>query len=61
MTEVVPKLFAPFKLAGRTLANRIGMAPLTRQMAEPDGTPTENNARVAVMTCEAVRRPSGQT
>ncbi|GAN78064.1 NADH:flavin oxidoreductase [Acidisphaera rubrifaciens HS-AP3] len=40
MTEALPRLFAPATLAGVTLRNRIAMAPLTRQMAEADGTPT---------------------
>ena len=44
MSEVFPRLFAPTKLAGYTLNNRIAMAPLTRQMAEPDGTPTDEMA-----------------
>ena len=41
MTEALPHLFSPFTLAGQTLRNRIAMAPLTRQVAEPDGTPTD--------------------
>ena len=41
MTEALPHLFSPFRLAGVTLRNRIALAPLTRQMAEPDGTPTD--------------------
>ena len=44
MPEVFPRLFSPTKLAGYTLNNRIAMAPLTRQMAEPDGTPTDEMA-----------------
>src|SRR3984893_14244860 len=44
MSEVFPRLFSPTKLAGYTLNNRIAMAPLTRQMAEPDGTPTDEMA-----------------
>ena len=38
MTEDFPKLFAPFKLAGRTLANRIAAAnspPLDCALAYP--------------------------
>jgi 2,4-dienoyl-CoA reductase-like NADH-dependent reductase (Old Yellow Enzyme family) len=44
MSEVFPTLFSPLKLAGHTLSNRIAMAPLTRQMAEADGTPTDEMA-----------------
>jgi NADH:flavin oxidoreductase/NADH oxidase family protein len=44
MSEAFPRLFSPTKLAGYTLNNRIAMAPLTRQMAEPDGTPTDEMA-----------------
>jgi len=44
MPEVFPRLFSPTKLAGYSLNNRIAMAPLTRQMAEPDGTPTDEMA-----------------
>ncbi len=41
MAEAFPNLFSPGKLAGVSLRNRIALAPLTRQMAEPDGTPTD--------------------
>lgn len=44
MTEAYPTLFQPTKLAGVALRNRIAMAPLTRQMALPDGTPTDEMA-----------------
>jgi N-ethylmaleimide reductase len=44
MAEVYKKLFSPMKLAGQTIPNRIAMAPLTRQMAEADGTPTDEMA-----------------
>jgi 2,4-dienoyl-CoA reductase-like NADH-dependent reductase (Old Yellow Enzyme family) len=44
MSESFPTLFSPLRLAGVTLPNRIAMAPLTRQMAEPDGTPTAEMA-----------------
>lgn len=44
MTEAYPKLFSPIALAGHKIKNRIAMAPLTRQMAEPDGTPTDEMA-----------------
>ena len=44
MTEAFPTLFSPIRLAGCTLSNRIAMAPLTRQMAEADGTPTDEMA-----------------
>lgn len=41
MSEVYPLLYSPVALGRTMLRNRIVMAPLTRQMAEPDGTPTE--------------------
>lgn len=41
MTEAFPTLFSPIALGPLTLRNRIAMAPLTRQMAEADGTPTD--------------------
>ncbi len=41
MTEALPHVFAPLTLAGHTMRNRIAMAPLTRQVAEPDGSPTD--------------------
>ena len=44
MTEALPHLFSPITLAGQTIRNRTVMAPLTRQMAEPDGTPTAEMA-----------------
>ena len=44
MTEAFPTLFSPIKLGPLTLRNRIAMAPLTRQMAEADGTPTDEMA-----------------
>lgn len=44
MAEVYKRLFSPLKLAGQTIPNRIAMAPLTRQMAEADGTPTDEMA-----------------
>jgi len=44
MSEVFPTLFSPIRLAGTTIPNRIAMAPLTRQMAEADGTPTDEMA-----------------
>ncbi len=44
MAETFPTLFSPMKLAGQTIKNRIAMAPLTRQMAEADGTPTDEMA-----------------
>lgn len=43
MFEVFPCLFSSTKLAGYTLNNRIAKAPL-RQLAEPDGTPTDEMA-----------------
>jgi N-ethylmaleimide reductase len=44
MAEVYKRMFSPLKLAGQTIPNRIAMAPLTRQMAEADGTPTDEMA-----------------
>ncbi len=44
MAEIYKKLFSPLKLAGQVIPNRIAMAPLTRQMAEADGTPTDEMA-----------------
>ena len=44
MTEAFPTLFSSIKLGPLTLRNRIAMAPLTRQMAEADGTPTDEMA-----------------
>lgn len=40
MSEAFLTLFSPIKLGPLTLHNRIAMAPLTRQMADADGTPT---------------------
>lgn len=37
-------LFTPFQLGPLALKNRIAMAPLTRQMADADGTPTAEMA-----------------
>ena len=37
----LPHLFSPTKLGALELANRIVMAPMTRNRAEPDGTPTD--------------------
>ena len=44
MTEAYPTLFSPVTLGRVTLRNRIAMAPLTRQMAHADGTPTAEMA-----------------
>ena len=41
MIEALPHLFSPLTLAGHAIPNRIAMAPLTRQVAEADGTPTD--------------------
>jgi 2,4-dienoyl-CoA reductase-like NADH-dependent reductase (Old Yellow Enzyme family) len=41
MTEIYPTLFSQVTLGPLTLRNRIAMAPLTRQMAQADGTPTD--------------------
>lgn len=42
--EVHQRLFSPLQLGSQTIKNRIAMAPLTRQMAEADGTPTDEMA-----------------
>ena len=39
-----PNLFSPLDLGPVRLKNRIAMAPLTRQLAEPDGAPTDEMA-----------------
>ena len=44
MAEAFPTLLSQIKLGPLTLRNRIAMAPLTRQMAEADGTPTDEMA-----------------
>lgn len=44
MSEAYPTLFSPVSLGPMTLRNRIAMAPLTRQMAHADGTPTDEMA-----------------
>ncbi|MCZ6604725.1 MAG: NADH:flavin oxidoreductase [Alphaproteobacteria bacterium] len=44
MTEQFDAVFSPFQLGKFTLKNRIVMAPLTRQSAEEDGTPTDEMA-----------------
>ena len=44
MAEAFPTLFSSIKLGPLTLRNRIAMAPLTRQMAETDGTPNDEMA-----------------
>lgn len=41
MSQQFPGLFSPYSLGPIMLKNRIVMAPLTRQNAEPDGTPTD--------------------
>lgn len=43
-TSAFPKTFSPFKLGSLELKNRIIMAPLTRQNADLDGTPTDEMA-----------------
>lgn len=53
MTEAYPTLFSPVTLGPLTLRNRIAMAPLTRQMAHADGTPTDE------MTAYYARRARG--
>ena len=44
MSDQFPNLFSEYRLGGQTLKNRIVMAPLTRQSAEDDGTPTDEMA-----------------
>ncbi len=44
MAEVYPTLFSPIQLGALSLHNCIAMAPLTRQMAEADGTPNDEMA-----------------
>jgi 2,4-dienoyl-CoA reductase-like NADH-dependent reductase (Old Yellow Enzyme family) len=44
MTGPFPQTFSPVTLGPLRLPNRIAMAPLTRQNAEPDGTPTAEMA-----------------
>ena len=39
-----PRTFSPLELGPLTLRNRIVMAPLTRQLADDDGTPTADMA-----------------
>lgn len=41
MTHAYPTLFSSVKLGPLEMRNRIAMAPLTRQMANADGTPTD--------------------
>jgi N-ethylmaleimide reductase len=53
MADALKTLFSPVTLAGQTIRNRISMAPLTRQMAEADGTPTKE------MTAYYARRARG--
>lgn len=53
MSNLFPNTFSPFTLAGKELNNRIVMAPLTRQSAEDDGTPTDE------MTAYYARRARG--
>ena len=61
MATTFERAFAPFTLGQFTLKNRIVMAPLTRQSALDDGTPTEEMAAyyarrarggVAMIICE---------
>ena len=42
--DVHKTLFSPLRIGKHTIKNRIAMAPLTRQMAEADGTPTDEMA-----------------
>jgi 2,4-dienoyl-CoA reductase-like NADH-dependent reductase (Old Yellow Enzyme family) len=53
MADKFKRLFSPLTLAGQVIPNRIAMAPLTRQMAEADGTPTDE------MTAYYARRARG--
>ena len=52
MAEAFPTLFSPITLGPLTIRNRIAMAPLTRQMAETDGTP---NAEMAAYYARRAR------
>ncbi len=38
-------LWEPVTIGKLTLPNRIAMAPMTRDRAQPDGSPSEMNAR----------------
>lgn len=42
--QAFPNAFSPYRLGQYNLKNRIVMAPLTRQSAEDDGTPTDEMA-----------------
>ncbi len=44
MSDQFPHLFSEFQLGKTKLKNRVVMAPLTRQSAEDDGTPTDEMA-----------------
>ena len=39
--DMFPKTFSPVQIGPLKLKNGLMMAPLTRQVAEPDGTPTD--------------------
>lgn len=52
MVEALPNLFSPFKLAGVTLKIASAWPRLTRQMADPDGTP---NAEMAAYYARRAR------
>jgi len=53
MTVDAESLFAPCEVAGRRLANRIVMAPMTRSRARDDGTPTALMATYYAQRAEA--------
>ena len=55
MAEAFPTLFSPINLGPLTLRNRIAMAPLTRQMAEADGTPTDEMAAYYAAAIRALK------
>lgn len=50
---MTPDLFSPFDLAGRRLANRVAMAPMTRSRATADGVPTPLMATYYAQRSEA--------
>lgn len=53
MTADPASLFSPCQVAGRRLANRIVMAPMTRSRARDDGTPTALMATYYAQRAEA--------
>jgi N-ethylmaleimide reductase len=53
VTAQANALFQPCRVAGRCLANRIAMAPMTRSRARADGTPTPLMATYYAQRAEA--------